>query len=202
MFIQVIQGRVTDAGEMRQALDQWVRDVSPQATGWLGTTAGVTEDGQFIALVRFESAEAARTNSDRAEQDQWWAQTSKLFAEEPRFRDSTEVVLDVAGDPDAARFVQVMQGRISDPQRAKELWQQDAEKWAAFRPDMLASVQAEHGGGDYTMALYFTSEEDAREGEKKETPDELKPQMAEMDSLNVGMPSFFDLKDPWLHSAG
>ncbi|MGH8826627.1 MAG: hypothetical protein ACRDVZ_03295, partial [Jiangellaceae bacterium] len=79
MFVQVIQGRVSDEGQVRTAFDRWVDDLAPGATGWLGSTAGVTEDGRFVALVRFESEEAARRNSDRPEQGAWWAETSQLF---------------------------------------------------------------------------------------------------------------------------
>ncbi|MDQ3216393.1 MAG: hypothetical protein M3Q18_00785 [Actinomycetota bacterium] len=50
------------------------------------------------------------------------------------------------------------------------------------------------------MMLYFTSEEAAREGEQKEVPPELKVQMEEMDKLSVGVPEFFDLKQPCLYS--
>jgi hypothetical protein len=55
-------------------------------------------------------------------------------------------------------------------------------------------------GGAYTMALYFTSEEAAREGERKEPPPELKARMEKMGQLSVGEPEFFDLKHPWLYS--
>lgn len=201
MFVQVIQGRVSDAEEMHAALDQWAAELAPGATGWLGTTAGVTDDGQFITLARFESEEVARRNSDRREQDQWWAQTSKLFTEEPKFKDSSNVVVDMVGDPDTAGFVQIIQGRGSDPARARQLLKSDSAKWAAFRPEILGSVGVEHDAGEYTMALYFTSESAAREGERKEPPAELKAQMDEMNSLNVGMPTFFDLKKPWLYAA-
>lgn len=200
MFVQVIQGRVPDAGQVRAALDRWTQQLAPGATGWLGSTAGVTEDGRFVALVRFESEQAARRNSDRPEQDQWWAETSKLFTGEAAFRDSREVVVDVHGDPDDAGFVQVIQGRVSDPARARELMGQDSAEWAAFRPDIIGSVEAEHDGGAYTMAVYFTSEAAAREGERKEPPPELKAQMDKMDELSVGEPEFFDLKQPWLYS--
>ena len=44
------------------------------------------------------------------------------------------------------------------------------------------------------MAMYFTSEKDARNGEKKELPPKLKAQMDEMNSLSVGEPEFFDIK--------
>jgi hypothetical protein len=200
VFVQVIQGQVSDAEQARAALDRWVQELAPGATGWLGSTAGVTEDGRFIALARFESEEAARRNSDRPEQDRWWTETSKLFTGQATFKDSRDVVVDVNGDPDEAGFVQVMQGRGSDPARARELMGQDASEWAAFRPDIIGSVAVEHDGGAYTMALYFTSEAAAREGERKEPPPELKAQMEEMEALSIGVPEFFDLKQPWLHS--
>ena len=200
MFVQVIRGKVSDAESVRRAVEQWTREIAPGADGWLGSTGGVTEDGRFIALVRFESAEAARRNSDRYEQDQWWTETSKLFDGEATFRDSSDVTLDVNGDPDRAGFVQVMQGRGTDPDRARELMSQDSGKWAEFRPDVIGSVAVGHEGGAYTMAMYFTSEADAREGERKELPPELAAQMEEMNKLSIGEPEFFDLKQPWLHA--
>jgi hypothetical protein len=200
VFVQVIQGRVSDPAKVRAALDRWVQELAPGATGWLGSTAGVTDDGRFIALVRFESDEAARRNSDRPEQDRWWAETAKLFSEAATFRDSSDVVVDVVGEPDQAGFVQVIQGRGTDPDRARELMAQDSEEWAAFRPDIIGSVGVQHDGGAYTMALYFTSEEAAREGERKEPPPALKAQMDEMNALSIGVPEFFDVKQPWLHS--
>jgi hypothetical protein len=97
MFVQVIQGQVSDAGKVRAALDRWAQELAPGSTGWLGTTAGVTEDGRFIALARFASEEAARRNSDRPEQDRWWAETAKLFTGEATFKDSSDVTVDVTG---------------------------------------------------------------------------------------------------------
>src|SRR5690348_10014316 len=115
MFIQVIQGKVADPAATRAAFDAWVRDLAPGADGWLGSTGGVTDDGTFISLARFASADAARRNSARPEQDQWWAATSEHFTGEVTFADSDDVALELAGDPDTATFVQVMRGRISDP---------------------------------------------------------------------------------------
>jgi hypothetical protein len=200
VFVQVIQGQVADAGKVRAALDRWAQELAPTATGWLGSTAGVTEDGRFIELARFESEDAARRNSNRPEQDRWWAETAKLFIGEATFKDSSDVTVDVTGDPDAAGFVQVIQGRGSDPDRARELMAQDSSEWAAFRPEILGSVAVGHEGGAYTMAIYFTSEEEAREGERKQPPPELKAQMDEMAALSVGEPEFFDLQQPWLYS--
>jgi hypothetical protein len=77
---------------------------------------------------------------------------------------------------------------------------EDSDKWAAFRPDVVGSVGVGHDGGAYTMAMYFSSEEAAREGERKELPPELRAQMDEMNALSIGEPEFFDLKQPWLYS--
>jgi hypothetical protein len=200
MFVQVIKGRTADPGGLRAALDRWVQDMAPGATGWLGTTAGVTEDGRAIAVARFESEEAARRNSDRPEQDQWWRETARVFEGEATFLDSSDVRVDLQGDPDRAGFVQVMQGRSTDPDRAQLLMSQDSDKWAAFRPDVLGSLSIAHEGGAYTMVMYFTSEAEAREGERKEIPPELKATMDEMDKLSTGEPEFFDLKEPQLVS--
>lgn len=202
MFVQVIQGKVADADKVRAAVEQWVQDLAPGATGWLGSTGGVTEDGRCILVARFESEEAARRNSDRPEQDRWWKETAKLFTGDVTFRDSTDVTVDVSGDPDQAGFVQVMQGRGSDPERARQLMAQDSDKWADFRPDVMGSVAVGHDGGAYTMVMYFTSEAEAREGERKELPPELAAQMEELNKLNVGAPEFFDLKQPWTLSPG
>ena len=201
MFIQVIRGQVSDPGQVRDALDRWTEQLAAGATGWLGSTAGVTEDGRFVALARFESEEAARRNSDRPEQDQWWMETSKLFVGEVIFRDSSDVTVDVNGDPDKAGFVQVMQGRGSDPDRARELMAQNPDEWAAFRPDVIGSVTVGHEGGAYTMAMYFTSEQAAREGERKQPPPQLMAQMDEMSQLIIGETEFLDLRQPWLYSS-
>jgi len=200
MFVQVIEGRVSDAAAVRAAMERWIKELAPGSIGWLGTTGGVTEDGRFVALARFESEDAARRNSERPEQDRWWAETSKLFSGEVTFRDSSDVWVDVNGDPDTAGFVQIFQGRGGDPDRARELMGRNAPEWAAFRPEILATMSVTHEGGNYTMAIYFTSEPAAREGERKELPPGLKAQMEELNSLMLGEPEFFDLKDPWLNS--
>lgn len=201
MFVQVIRGQVTDQEQVHAALDLWSHELAPDAPGWLGSTAGVTEDGEFVALARFESEEDARRNSGRPEQTRWWAETSKLFSGDVSFRDSGDIMADVNGDPDTAGFVQIMQGRGRDPERAKELMEANPDEWAAYRPDVIGSLAVGQPDGAYTMALYFTSEEAAREGERKEPPPAIKAQMDEMSKLNIGEPEFLDLKHPWLYSS-
>ena len=201
MFVQVIQGRTSDAEALRAAIDRWERDLAPGADGWLGSTGGVTDDGRVIGVVRFESEDAARRNSARPEQDRWWRETERLYDGTVTFRESTDVLVDLQGDPDQAGFVQVMQGRTSDPARARELMAQDPDTWAKFRPDVLGSLEALHDDGSYTMVLYFTSEADAREGERKEVPLELRAVMEEMDKLTIGTTEYLDLRQPMIRSA-
>jgi hypothetical protein len=200
MFIQVIEGRVSDAGAMQAAVDRWLAELAPGATGWLGSTAGVTDDGRFIALVRFESEEAARRNSDRPEQDQWWAETAKLFSGDATFRDCTETFTFGQGGPDDAGFVQVIQGRVRDAERWRAVNEQADSSWAEFRPDVIGGTVALHGDGGFTNAVYFTSEAEAREGERKEPPPALKAAFEEEMALYEGELTYLDLRDPWLAS--
>ncbi len=200
MFAQIIRGKVTDPDAVRLVVNRWMRDLGPKATGWLGSTGGVTDDGQLFVLVRFESAEAARANSDKPEQGQWWAEMEKLLDGQATFRDSTDVYVQAAGDPDSAGFVQVMMGQSSDPERSAQLMTDTLPARRALRPDIIGSVIAGHGDGKFTMVIYFASEEAAREGERKEIPPELKDSMTEMMALVVGMPEFLDLRRPWLDS--
>ena len=79
MFVQLIEGRTTDAEGLKRQGDRWQAEVRPGAIGYLGVTSGVTDDGRSIAIVRFESEDAARANGERPEQSSWWADTAKYF---------------------------------------------------------------------------------------------------------------------------
>jgi hypothetical protein len=199
MFAQVMQGRTSDAEALQAAMDRWMQELQPGATGWLGGTLGVADDGRVVVVARFESAEAADRNSQRPEQTRWWEETQRLFDGEVTFQDSEDVTVEVQGDPDQAGFVQVMQGRVTDPQRARELMaQMPQDAMANFRPDLVGSVMIGHDDGRWTQVLYFTSEAEAREGERKEPPVEWQTTMEEMTKLNVGEPDFIDLRRPVL----
>jgi hypothetical protein len=203
MFVQVIQGKTSNEEGLRAASRRWVQELAPGATGWLGSTLGVTDDGRGVAVVRFESAAAAQANAERPEQSSWWEATRVLFDGDVTFVDSEDVVVDVVGDPDRAGFVQVMQGQVTDPARAKELMGRiPAEEIAALRPDILGSVAIGHEDGLWTQVIYFTTEEAARVGERQEAPPEFQQVMAEMAEISVGEPDFLDLRRPVLESPG
>jgi hypothetical protein len=200
VFAQIIRGRTSDPQAVRASLDNWMKDLEPHAKGYLGTTAGVTEAGDFFALVRFESEDAARANSDRPEQGQWWSEFERTLDGPATFQDSGNVTAVAVGDLNAAGFVQVMDGQSSDPDRSIELMDSSQDARAANRPDILGSVVVGRGDGKFTMVIYFVSETAARHGESKEVPAELLETMNEMQSLSVGPPEFLDLRTPWLDS--
>jgi hypothetical protein len=196
MFIQVIQGRATNPEGVRGELDRWKAELAPDAEGWLGSTGGVTDDGRFIAVVRFQSEELARRNSDRPEQGAWWNETSKHLAEAV-FHDSARVHTYKDGGSDQAGFVQVIQGHTEDMERLAELGRAQEQTLAEQAPHILGMTVAEHADrpGDFTQTVYFTSEEEARRFER-ERPAESEPEL-------LGLMSdlqYFDLRDPWLDS--
>jgi len=200
MFAQVVRARAKDQAGLRKMWEKAEQELTPGAIGYLGATGGIADDGTMLVVARFESESAARQNSDRPEQGAWWEELAALFTDEPVFHDSTYVEVDQHGDPDAAGFVQVMQGRTKDPDRARELMAADPTDWATYRPDILGTITVGHGTNDWTMAIYFTSEEAAREGERKEPTPEMAEMMEEMNALADGEPTFHDLRDPWLAS--
>jgi len=199
MFVQVIRGQVSDPEELRASVERWVSELGPNASGWLGTTSGVTADGTAIAVVRFASEEDARRNSDRPEQNQWWMETAKLFAGDVAFHDCREVHQFGRGGHDSAGFVQVIQGRYSDPARAVEILSRSEEPLLALRPDLIGGELCLHGDGGFTQTVYFTSEAEAREGERKPAPAQAQELMDEESSIMSDV-VFFDLTDPWLQS--
>jgi hypothetical protein len=201
VFIQVIQGRATNADGIRAELDRWKAEVQPGADGWLGSTSGVTEDGRFIAVARFASEELARRNSDRPEQDAWWNQAAKHLAE-VAFHDSTRVHAYKDGGSDQAGFVQVIQGHSDDMERLAELGRAMEQQMAEQAPHILGMTVAEHADrpGDFTQTVYFTSQAEARRFER-EQPAESDPSLAELSSLMTEV-RYFDLRNPRLDSPG
>jgi hypothetical protein len=198
MFVQIIDGRTAQPQAVREAAQRWVRDLAPDAAGWLGSTVGVTADGRVIALARFASEDDARRNSDRPDQDKWWSELLSVLDGEPRVTESTDVAVMMMGNPDDAGFVQVIRGRSTDPRRMRDLMT-PPDDFPSFRPDVLGDLTCVTGEELITF-IYFTSEDEARQNEKKEPPAEAQAMMDEAMKLAAGEPEWFDLTDPMLHS--
>ena len=200
MFIQVIEGKTQDPDALHRQLEVWERDLMPGAIGYLGSTGGCTSNGDCILVARFESREAAQRNSDRPEQTQWWQDTEKCFDGPVTFHDSVDVQVMTHGMLDEAQFVQVMEGHVTDRARAEALEREAEPMLAEMRPDLIGAVTAYFGDNEFTELAYFTSEEAAREGERREPPAEAMEQMAEWERI-MKVERYLDIKDPWLISA-
>lgn len=201
MYVQVIQGKAKDPAALRRQWEAWDTDLKPSAQGYLGSTAGVTADGEFIALARFEDEDAARANSDRPEQDEWWVETARHI-DGAMFHDCTVVDLFNDGGSDDAGFVQVIQGKVTDIDKARELDRSMEDELRQLRPDLIGGVMAWHPrDGRFTNAMYFTSESEARakEAEMSDAAG-FEQYMTEYQAIADGEPKYLDITDPWYSS--
>lgn len=199
MFVQVMEGRVADVEGLRTQLERWVTELAPGADGWLGTTAGVTGDGTFIAIARFESEEAARKNSSRPEQGAWWDDISRTFAGDVAFSDCPDVDTFGAGGSDEAGFVQVMKGR-ADRAELLPVAQETEAILSRMRPDVIGGTVAWPGDGTFVQTVYFTSEAEARAAERAEPSSNEDREAWERINALMQVDGFIDLSDPWLFS--
>ena len=194
MFIQIIQGTVTDPDALQRSVERWRKEIKPGAHGYLGSTGGVTPDGRGITMVRFESEADAQANSDRAEQGAWWNEASKAFGDDVTFHNATETESLLGGGNNSAGFVQVLQGRTNNQEQMRATGRAIQDELHALRPDILGVVVAFHGDGGFTQFIYFVSEEAAREGEKAiDNDSELSHRLR---ATIEGDLTFFDLKEP------
>ena len=199
MFIQVITGTTSDREGLRRQADRWEEELRSGAAGFLGSTGGVTDDGRFFMAARFESADAARRNSEREDQSAWWAETEKYLGN-VAFHEGSEVMTTLGGGSNDAKFVQVMRGRVLDQEKAAQLIGRMGEFEALMRehrPDFMGDVTVLHDDGTYTDIIYFTSEAEAREGEQKPMPAEAQGMFEEFMST-MPIDEYLDLKEPWL----
>jgi hypothetical protein len=196
MFIQIIQARCTRQDELHALMDEWRRDLSPGATGWLGGTYGFTDDDQFVGVVRFDSRESAMANSNRPEQGAMAERMAALMDGPMEFHDCDDVTLLLDGGSDEAGFVQVIRGKVDDPERLKAMLA-DTDTIHEMRPDIMGATLAIEEDGTFTECVAFTSETAARSGEQVEPPEDMRREL----EYAMKDATFYDLHHPWFESA-
>lgn len=198
MFVQMIEGHVADVDRLHRQMDKWMKTLRPGTTGYLGSTAGVSDDGTGMCFARFESADAARANSERPEQGEWWADTESCFDGEVSFTDSEDVGALLGGGSNDAEFVQVMKSHDVDHDQIHAMDREFESVASTFRPDLLGSTRVWTGPDACVEVAYFTNEAEAREGEMKGIPPELADRAGEFEAMmkNTG---FIDIRQPWLY---
>jgi hypothetical protein len=192
VFIQVIKAKTSRQDEARALLQEW-NDVPNVDGGPLGGTFGFTDDGTFIGVVRFESRETARANSDQAETDAMAQRMTELMDGPPEYYDCDDVTVWLDGGSDDAGFVQVIIGKTDDADRLKEVMGDDSNDVQQERPDIIGGTFALTDDGTFVNTIAFTDEASAREGEKNSSPpEEMQTVMRDLE--------YFDLRDPWFES--
>jgi hypothetical protein len=200
MFIQVLQGTVTDPEAIHARFTLWNDQLGPTAEGWLGATEGVTDDGEFIAVVRFLDEAAASRNSSRPEQGAWWSETESLFTGDVTFHDYPNVTTMLDGGSDEAGFVQILQGTYTGDENPAEMGM-DERRLTELRPEILGATLGWNDTGHFTQTVYFTSLEAARDGEREMAADpglsaDMEEWLVDVDGLR-----YLDLEDPRMVTA-
>jgi len=199
MFVQFIEGKIADADAWRRQAERWTAELQPGAAGYLGTTAGVSQDGQAYVVSRWESEDLARANSDRPEQGAWWEEMAKCYADEPTFRESSEVTTFLGGGSDDAGFVQLMLGR-GDRAELEAFDARGEQTLRDIRPDLIGGLRIWFADGEYAEFAYFTSEAEARKGEAEMGAKMAEADLGDLQEMMAGV-TFVDLHNPWLFSA-
>lgn len=198
MFIQIIQGKCTRQDELRALADTWREEMAPTAEGWLGGTYGFTDDDEFVGIIRFESRDAAKRNSERPEQGEWAKQMTALLDGPVEYHDCDDVTLMLDGGSDDAGFVQVIRGKVADPTKLKSLMG-DTDMLHEMRPEILGATLAVEPDGTFTETVAFTDEASARAGESSEMP-AMPVEVRETLEASMRGATYYDLHHPWFAS--
>lgn len=194
MFIQMVQGTCAQQDDMKMLVDDWCGEMADQP-GWLGGTYGFTDDNQFVGVVRFDSKASCDAYCERGGSALWWAAASDLFDGTPEIHQSDDVSIMLDGGSDDAGFVQIMRGHVKDADRLRRMTT-DQEMTAMLhqaRPDVIGSTLIIEDDGTFIETIFFTSEDEARIGEKQEMPEAVADEMAEA----MADVEYIDLHRPW-----
>jgi hypothetical protein len=117
VFIRIMRGRVVGGAGTRVDLVRWRQEVGSGTPGWQRLTAGVTDDGEAVAVFRFADEAAAWRSTERPEHAAWQATVDRHLSGPATWYDCPVVSVMKGGDDAEAGFVQVMHGRLVDPVR-------------------------------------------------------------------------------------
>ncbi len=198
MFVWVLEGKASDPEEVGRQLGHWIsRFGSPP--GYLGSTGGVTDDRRFLLLARWDSEEAGDLLLASSELQAWYEEFQQSFDGPVEFTKSVDATTYLAGGSDTAGFVQAMKASGVDRSRIDDADREFERLAADFRPDLIGGVRAWTAPDAFIELNYFTSEDAAREGEKKEPPAELAAGFEDFMAMMQDA-EFYDFTEPLLHS--
>ena len=120
-----------------------------------------------------------------------------LFDGPAEFHDCDDVTLMMDGGSDDAGFVQIIRGKVNDPNTLKAMMS-DTTQLHEMRPDILGGTLAIEADGTFIETVAFSDEESARKGEQKAMPDDVRQAMESA----IRDVEYVDLHHPWFTSAG
>ena len=197
MFVRVHRGQVDDRDDIRREWRCWERSLQDAPDGYVGSTAGIADDGTFVAMVRYESEAAARCIDAVSPGAERWRQACTRLRDH-FVVDSTETDVWNRGGTDEAGFVQIRLGMSSDPARLRDLYvNQQPVRMGPYRPEVLGGLFAWYGDGGFALSAYFTSEDEARSGENLHEFESF------FDDISAVMQDvrYVDLHEPWFSTA-
>ena len=200
MFVWVLEGKASDPEEVGRQLGHWIAEFGSTTPGYLGATGGVTDDRRFLLFVRWESEDAGNVFLARPEQQAWWENFQRSFDGPVEFAESGDVTTYLGGGSDAAGFVQGMKVSGVDRKRIDDADREFENIAPNVRPDLIGGLRVWTAPDAFVELNYFTSEEEARAGEKQEPPAELQAGFEDFMDLMKDA-EYFDFTEPLLHSA-
>lgn len=199
MFVWVLEAKATDPGEVGRQLGRWTSEFG-DTPGYLGATGGVTDDSRFLLFVRWESEEAANELLGRPAHLAWYDEFQRSFDGAVEFAETEDVTTHLGGGSDTAGFVQAMKISGVDRQRIDAADRQFENTASQFRPDLIGGIRVWTAPDGFVEANYFTSEHDARAGERTDPPPELAESLDDFMAMMKDA-EYFDFTEPFLHSA-
>lgn len=200
VFVQIFYGRVLDTARARDVYERWVDEVAPGADGWQGSTAGITDDGEMIAVVRYASPEAARRSNERPEQNEWWQEMREQFTGDVAVHDCTNIAMFGGEEWGDAGFCEIVQGYLAQLGDMLEVRFLEIEEHYKRSPDLqqIGGLIADHGdGGGFTEMIFFPSEEQALD----ESGERLRPEISSLEALSPYIANLrhLSIREPLIH---
>ena len=158
----------------------------------------MTDDRRFLLFARWESEEAAKALLTQPELQAWYDEFQQSFDGAVEFVETGDVTTQLAGGSDAAGFVQAIKISGVDRQRVEGADGEFENIAPQVRPDLIGGIRAWTTPDAFVGVNYFTSEQDARAGEKQ-----VPPEFAERFEDFMAMmkdAEYFDFTEPFLHT--
>ena len=166
MFVWVLEGKAADPGEIGFQLGHWTNQFG-ETPGYLGATGGVTDDRRFLMFVRWESEDAGDALLMRPEQVDWYEEFQQSFDGTVEFVETGDVTTQLAGGPMPPVSYRRSRSQASTAERVEAADREVREHRTPGPARFDRRIRVWTAPDGFVGANYFTSEHDARAGEKQ-----------------------------------